>query len=279
MTDIDRRTLVMLAGAGLVVAGCGPSKEKKHGKPVNPGQGGKPGKDPEIETSGECDEFGHSVASPKMPAGFKARLLCVVYIRFPTTGGGPIIQQKYVELSGSESDAAIRTMVQKVLEQIKGTDHHISYYRERSDFEKFSFDRPTYVAFFVDNDEGLVRFNWDDTLGEEDNREHILRFTPFSGHKGYPREAHYKRRKANKNFYGIQIWTMPSAKNLAKAKVISVNYFNRDESEQQIKRPHPVDNRTWYLYSMNIHLQMATSSGKMVPVILDPDTGNMGSDP
>lgn len=277
MTDIDRRTLVMLAGAGLVVAGCKGRKPDEHGKPTVGGEGGK---DLTIDQFGECTDYGDNVAHASVPAGFKATLLCVAYIRFPTTGGGPIIQQKYVELKGTESDPGIRKLVQQVLEKIKGTAHQITYYRERNDFENFSFDRPTYVAFFVDNDESYVRFNWDNALSNLENRKHILRFTPFSGHKGYPNETgHYKKRRTNKNFYEIESWALTNPKNLASAKVVSIKFFNRDESNLPIKKPNPADPRRWYIYSMNIHLQMATSNGKMVPVILDPDTGNMGSDP
>ena len=43
------------------------------------------------------------------------------------------------------------------------------------------------------------------------------------------------------------------------------------------------DPSTYYVYAMNIHLEMATSkrTAKLnwVPIIIDPDTGNMGGPP
>jgi hypothetical protein len=270
MTEIDRRSLVTLAGAGLLVAACNRAGSNKPDEPSK-GTG-------DTGLFGDCPVHGDSVTATA-PAGFAAKLLCVVYIQFPPTGGGPDIQQKYVLLTGTESDNDIRTMVQHVLEQIKGINHSITYYRERYDFQSFSFDRPTYVAFYLDNAETQVKFNWSTVLSDSKNKEHILRFTRYSGHPGYPGEPIYNSRKKNKNFYGIERWTFSNPSVLASDKVVSVKFYNRNEALQQIGKPDHTKPSTWYIYSMNIHLQMATLRGTMFPLILDPDTGNMGSDP
>jgi hypothetical protein len=274
MTEIDRRALVTMAGAGLLLAGCdslgGDRRDKKCPKPAGP--------------VGECEIHGDKVTKKGKDehGDVSIGMLCAVYIRFPTNGGGLTAIHNYVELSEPQSDSQLRSLAQKMFEEIKGENHDLEYYKQRENFEKLSFDRPTLIAFCVDNNEDFVKFAWDDTLGDEQNLEHLIRFTPYSGHKGYKAqgEEYYKKRKPNKNFYDIDRWIMSNPKNLESATVINIKYYNKTESHQNIPEPNKNDAATWHVYSMNIHLLMSgTSSAKRIPIVLDPDTGNMGSEP
>jgi hypothetical protein len=63
----------------------------------------------------------------------------------------------------------------------------------------------------------------------------------------------------------------------------ALEYWNTNEMGRPIKDVVFDKPETHYLYSMNIHLEMlaptADNTEKWIPIILDPDTGNMGGDP
>ena len=62
-----------------------------------------------------------------------------------------------------------------------------------------------------------------------------------------------------------------------------IDFWNTDENGNAITGVIEGRPATYYVYAMNIHLEMATSkrTAKLnwVPIIIDPDTGNMGGPP
>jgi hypothetical protein len=139
--------------------------------------------------------------------------------------------------------------------------------RPEENFNNFSMSSQQILVIFIDNDPAVVGFN------ETNGLDHIVRFTPYSG----------------KNPNGPQVqpnWAFSDLRpikfkkpRLSHNKAYRIDFHNTDEGGKPINSNS--NSSTWYVYSMNIHLRQVsgTSSNIYIPVIVDPDTGNMGSRP
>lgn len=276
MTDIDRRTLIGLAGAGLVLAGCTP--ETRDNVIVDDGEDCEG----EGEEFGECSLWGHTVNRPtplNVPPGtvFSADYLCAAYIRFEA--GAMIIRQGHVQLTGNaktnENDQNV--IAQKLLRVLKfpteTTDIVVQF--RHDNFDNFSLNGKQVLVLCVDNLPQVARFvTAADMPSSENVLEHIVRFTKYSG-------TDYKVVKKNHNFCAIKRIDPPTS-DFEGPDAYRLNFWNRTPSGSQINAQSS-NSTTHFRYSMNIHLKMAVNptvaGSRMLPIILDPDTGNMGSNP
>lgn len=272
MTDIDRRTLIGLAGAGLVLAAC--DDDTKNNVIV------ADGKDCEGDGDafGECSLWGDPVTKQRPPnvsstTVFSADYLCAAYIRFE--GGAMIIRQGHVELTGdaktdeNEQNGLAKKLLRALKFPTETTDIVVKFPHEN--FDSFSLNGQQVLVLYVDNLPQVARFvSAADMPSGQDVLDHIVRFTKYSG-------VDYKVVKKNHNFYAIKRIDPPAA-DVEGPDAYRLNFWNRTPSGTQIN-----PSAGHYRYSMNIHLKMAVnptaSASRMLPVILDPDTGNMGANP
>ena len=288
MTAIDRRTLFGAMGAGLLVAGC-----RRGSKPdtVKKDEGcGEVG-----TSSGEHKVWGDTVNRPR-PRGvsastaFTPEYVCAAYIRFDPDG--IFVRQGYVQLTGnavnSESDQ--NAIAVKLLHELKAPTSNPPVNVEflSSNFDDFSMNGKQVLVLFVDNLPSFVRFVGDadmqpgtSTIPRENYLEHIVRFTQFSG------RIYGKEMEKNHAFCALKPIDL-SGEGFAGPIAYRLNYWNRTllggDINSMSNRPDKNHPETWRQFSMNIHLKMTakpTGSGPTVtfPVVLDPDTGNMGSNP
>ena len=290
MTEIDRRTLFGALGAGLVLVSCTPgAKKRKEGKKEefgNPEEGDSCG-----SAAGESALWGDKVNKPTprgVPKGtaFKPDYLCAAYIRFEQDG--IVVRQGHVHLMGTavDSEAEQAAIAQKLLMALKnpGNPTGVNVEFRHDNFDDFSLNGKQVLVLFVDNDPSVARFVAKKDMPpaepgkpQEDVLDHIVRFTQFSG-VNLGEEA-----KKNYNFCALKP-VEPPLQGFDSPIAYRLNFWNRDGSGDQIKAVKGKP-ETHFRYSMNIHLRFAAkpsgAGGGNVsfPVILDPDTGNMGSNP
>jgi hypothetical protein len=298
MTAIDRRTLVGALGAGLVLASCRPGPKDGCGKKDEGGMPDESGKLRESEpgdvvgsASGESELWGESVTQPRPPGvshgtPFKPGYLCAAYIRFDQ--GGILVRQGHVRLTGTAvgSETEQGQIAQKLLTALKnpGSAAGVNVEFPSENFENFSFNGQQVVVLFVDNDPALARFVSAADMPpakpgkpQENFLEHIVRFTQFSG------VTLGEEVQKNYNFCALKP-VSPALQGFDTPLAYRLNFWNRDDSGGPIKAQKDKPD-TQYRYSMNIYLRyaakLAGAGGASVsfPVILDPDGGNMGSNP
>jgi hypothetical protein len=289
MIEIDRRSLIGIAGASLVVGGC----RGGAGNDANSGQSQS------VNMLAPCEDYGQLVGDTepsvikKGSKTFAAQAVCCVYIKFEATGVS--VRHAYVEVaSGSKKDAWYRAG-KALFQAIESNEYKdVAVVRVEDNFNNFSFSKPQLIMFFIDNDPKFADF--DDTHPNADGKrreDHIIRFTP----RGSKRPEQVRQR--NHAFLNLQpvdyvsiddtAWPFSSNKS-----GYALEYWNIDDEGKYIDYVETGKEKTHYLYSMNIHLKVApltlavpnnapkpspTSASTFIPMVLDPDTGNMGGDP
>jgi hypothetical protein len=123
---------------------------------------------------------------------------------------------------------------------------------------------------FVDNDPQNIGF--DDRFGPDN----IIRFTQFRGSN--PSLI----AKENNAFFNLRRLEFASPGPLRARIAYQLEFWNTNVDGEPIEATAACPT-THYIYSMNIHLKMAVkkrgTETLWVPIILDPDTGNMGGLP
>ena len=291
MTDIDRRTLFGAMGAGLVLAGCSSKPKDEDSKGELSGKLKESGCGSVGSGAGESELWGDSVTRERprrLPPGtlFKPEYLCAAYIRFEKDG--IVVRQGHVRLTGTavDSETEQAQIAQKLLTALKspGSPTGVNVEFQSENFENFSLNGPQVLVLFVDNDPNLARFVSTADMppqrpgkDPENYLEHIVRFTQFSG------VTLGEEVQKNYNFYALKP-VSPALQGFDSPLAYRLNFWNLDASGNPIKAKKD-EPATHYRYSMNIYLRYAAKlagagGGKAsFPVILDPDTGNMGSNP
>lgn len=253
MTDIDRRSMIKMAGAGLILAGNAPATCPTLGS-----------------ESGASEPWGALVTKEGPDAGatvtqFNPDYLCVLYVRF-TENRTLKVRTAWVRPTKPYQVAAT---VKPVLIAMRNNGH-VPAIKAGENFENFTFGSQHLLVIYIDNDPKEIGF--DDRFGEE----YIIRFTS--------RLASNPNKTARENyaFYNLKRVELDPNGPLQAEFAYQMEFWNTTNEGHEIEVT-PGCPKTYYLYSMNIHLKMAvrTSAGVLswVPVILDPDTGNTGGDP
>jgi hypothetical protein len=242
-----------------------------------------------LDVPGLNDPFGDLVDNPQPTSnptvGFNPAYVCAAYMRFD----GLEMKARHAYLPITAADAP--DVIAKDLLQAIGSNEYGNLRPEiRDNFTLFGFNSQQVVYLFVDNDPNTIGF---DATAQPEN---IVRFTQFSG------IAPHRPRRMNYAFAGGR-WVDFSqimGGTLAWDRNCNIGYaldfWNTDDNGRPITGVVRNDPFTHYLYSMNIHLRMLTGSlpappagvtppppappgVNFVPVIVDPDTGNMGGIP
>lgn len=291
MTDINRRMLlgaVSVAGASLALTGCG-SRPRGDAMPSgedNTGMGN------DSDQAGSCAPYGEEVdvtQSSVTNASFSPDHVCALYIKYQN--GKPIVRHAYSELGGSWDDSHVMNVAVALLQALrdynpaKPQPYPVSVKWPRYNFDNFSMGSQQVLVILVDNRPDVIRFNDDPT------KQRIIRFTKFSGTLD-PGPIPYPDRQENHAFYDLRPLRLTGA-GFETDLAYRLNFWNLDGTGTEmtgVNKPNPNDRKTWKIYSMNIHLLQTVAfptakfdDGSMVistiPTILDPDTGNMGSNP
>lgn len=269
MTDIDRRTLLGAAGAagaGMMLAGCDGRSSKKKCEETT-------------DLAGLCASHGKSVDQARpdkaQDSDFKPQYLSVAYLRFDSLGR-LIARTAHLALPQYD-DAYVNAQTTKLLEEMVTGVYTLPVLFAANNFVNFHYSKQTIVVVFLDNDPNYIRFNSDPSLSEQQNLKYVIRFSQFSG------QPPYSARRPNHSYFGIRKLDLVSTLLTGKT-AYRLNFWSRDKDNITLNVPK-TDKRRWHIYSMNIHLLMkaalatAGQAETWVPIIVDPDTGNMGSNP
>jgi hypothetical protein len=236
------------------------------------------------EAAGESDLWGDSVNKMHPTStSFTPTHICGVYIRYE--GNGPIIRQGYVRWQASKEEDLILDLLRS-LKKPAAPEVNVLY--KRYNFDEFNMSSQQVVVIYLDNKPENVRFLTledinDDPLTsgqqqspEERLLEHIVRFARFSG-------IDRSEVKKNRAFYNIRPIAMPHGE-FRGPTAYRLEYYNTDDDGNPWQGVVYNDKSTHKIYSMNIHLLVRSDPAgggreRMIPTILDPDTGNMGGQP
>lgn len=271
MVDIDRRSIVTFAGAGLVLAACQPKSGKKH----------------MTDMVGTCQLHGQSVTDkgPEVAGNVKSFLpdrICIVYLKF--AANLMYARRTYIDISGTlPTDPAIQNTVLNELQRVSKWEPAIPS-KDRDDIHPIRFGGQRLVVVYINNKQDYIRFayNRGGTMqNEQESYTHLIRFTEYSGDDPINLSRIIRKNHA---FFNIKKTTFPNiSTEMESDTAFFLEYWDTDEYGDKIIVAQN-DPDTHYIYSMNIKVEMAMSSPtggsqRWVPVIVDPDTGNMGGDP
>lgn len=220
---------------------------------------------------------GHAVHSvkepnPKVNAQFDPGFLCVVYLRFEanqllTTRYG------YVEETGLLDPAKVEATAMWALAALRADDasrfHQQTIYY---DLEFISLGQQLILILFVDNNPDQVKFEHINGL------DYVVRFSELSAvqpdHPTHPIQM-------NNAFFNLMTFAVTG---LTGKEACRIDYWDTN-ADGEVSDPAPGQTDKYRRYSMNIHLRMAIAtstlepSGRWIPLVIDPDTGNMGGGP
>jgi hypothetical protein len=264
MTEIDRRALITVAGVGLLAAGC--REDKPAAAAIAPSATPTPG-----SQAGTCDLFGQAVSATKpikmgKVTEFKPDKICIVLLRFETAGS-LVARRSYIPYEEDQT-----TRVQNIEDEIKklSTGKSTSYYKQ--DIEPINLKGQRLLVIYVDHKDEEAHFKLGSATGVT-KYDNTLRFTKFSG------TSLGNTIWENHAFFNAKEISFPNLD----PNALSLEYWDTDENGDAapgtVHRP--------YCYSLNIQLEVASPSvdenkkpiTRWVPVIVDPDTGNMGVEP
>jgi hypothetical protein len=270
MAEIDRRTIIGVAGATMALAACKPAD----------GGGGAPGHD----DRNESDQWGEDphATGPKVPppGGFNPRYLCVVYIKF--TDSNMIVRHGYTETTApsgpadeKDVDARQRADAEALLnEAVKGDwkTSRIGHPRKEVNFERFDFGQQMRLFFYIDND-GI---NFDGRM-KDGKYANLLRFSKYSSVGDM---ANYDPKKVDPNhaFFGATL--APLTVGGKERQALRLDNWYCGPKGKPVDPKDPKTHQFFYMY-LNLLWTAAEAGTKVrtIPIVIDPGGGNMGSQP
>jgi hypothetical protein len=166
--------------------------------------------------------------------------------------------------------------------------------RVEENFNRFCFNSKQKIFFFIDNDPNEFGFV------QRNGVEHKIRFVPYSSNPDvdsaniHPNTSFYNMKEIDFFQEGTTENWYFTENNVG----YSLDYWNLNDNGVDIENINYQDPKKYNLFAMNIHLQMdkvtlpspshpptpvttpvGTPYQTYLPLILDPDTGNMGGTP
>jgi hypothetical protein len=279
MSQIDRRTLIGVAGASVAVAACNPGGGSDGGGDGGGDYGGK-------DERGINEQWGEDPHKPAPdvppPGGFKPAYICAIYIRFDE-GNKAVIRHGYYETGpmkdGEDAKAFDANQIKAAEEMLADAASaedwkasRIGYPRKEVNFEGFDFGQQMRLFAVVDNDS--VKFDDRMTDGKYAN---LVRFTKYQTTEDM---ANFKPKLTNPNhaFFGATLIDLNVGNK--KRKALQLDNWYAGPKGQAIKKDDP---KTHQYFALDLHvLWEATQPGtkiKAIPIVIDPDGGNMGGTP
>lgn len=285
MTEINRRGLIGAAGASVALAACS-QQSAGSGKTTK-----KNWQDmTKIELKGIFPSFGHPVTATKPDPlqpdiSFDPEWICVVYMKMEANGeftvrhGYEPYPGQYPNPQGER--ATVEGLLQAAARGAGSWLHASGEWEKRREhnFDDFSQNSQQRIWFFVDN---LPR---EMTFEDRNGDDFIIRFAPMSGVDPENRLPANQNRQhyPNNAFFNIDVINDVTIPNLKGKTLISLDYWNTNLKGERVVVAPKAPIADHYLYAINIHLKLAMSKragpNQWLPMIVDPDGGNMGSQP
>jgi hypothetical protein len=274
MSKIDRRTMIGVAGASIALSACAPSKE---------GGGGANGA---ARNDGINDRWGDN-PHDEAPAGksrgdFNPAALCVVYIRFDADNKATV-RHGYIDTGrkpSGESDQQWNDRQVKAAEKLiaeaatakEWANNGEGYDRREVNFERFNFGQQMRIFAVVDND-GI---GFDDR--KIDGRfANLVRFAKYQTKNDGPK-FDPKPTNPNNAFFGATLVKLNVGGKARDALRLDNWYLGPNG-----KPIDPKDPKTFQYFAMDLHLLWQTAQPgqkvRTIPIVIDPDGGNMGDKP
>jgi hypothetical protein len=285
MTEINRRGLIGVAGASFALAACSKNNASSGKKAKQIWQDAD-----KIEWKGIFPNYGHPVSAAKpdpLQAGvtFDPKWICVVYLKmegngeftarhgyepYPGTYPNPQDERRVVDGLLQAAARGPASWMHSSGEKEKRREHN---------FDDFSQNSQQRIWLFVDNLPREMSFE------DRNGKDYVVRFAPMSGvdpENQLPMNLN-RQHYPNNAFFNIDIITNVFIPGLKGQTLISLDYWNTDHEGKPVTVDPNAPVADHYLYAINIHLKLAMSKragpNQWLPMIIDPDGGNMGSQP
>lgn len=188
------------------------------------------------------------------PVSFAPRYLCLAYIKFEPAGVA--VRHAYFSMPPNPAAFAAAEFT-----SVAAIDQWATVpIRSEVNFENFTFGSQQLIVFHIDPTGSPARFD----------PENLVQFAEWSA-RGPKTPA---TRKARNNSF-----LNPEIQSWSGMDVLSLENWYVDDAGQ------PIAPSLQFHYAMNVHLLMrcrlvgADDRMQELPLVLDPDTGNMGSNP
>jgi len=225
---------------------------------------------------GPVESHGYPVYPMKEPlpkrTNFNPAFLCVVYMKFETNH---VLTARYGYLAaaGLGDEATVKNTAVWALEALSQNNASIFHEgRIYRDLEFISVGQQLVMVLFLDNDPTFIKFE------DSKDLDYVVRFSKLSG--SLPANPSPSIEK-NNAFFNLMKFPVTG---LVGKEACRLDYWDTD-ANGDLSDPTPSQTAKHRRYSMNIHFRMAIAtltlqpSGRWIPLVLDPDTGNMGGGP
>ncbi|HEX8621465.1 MAG TPA: hypothetical protein VF718_05790 [Allosphingosinicella sp.] len=247
------------------------------GSPMPQAQGSDAQPMSSLVVPGPADAHGHPVHSFKEPkpknAQFKPEFLCVVYLRFEAN---QLLTARYGYVKETDllNPEKVVTAANSALHALHGNNtaafHQGKIYY---DLDFISAGCQLIMILFLNNDPDYVKFE------HINGPDYIVRFSKLSAVQ--PDNPTFPVQE-NNAFFNLMKLTISG---LTGQEAYRIDYWDTELVKGEVSDPAPEETGKYRRYSMNIHLRMAIATPDLkrsthwVPLVIDPDTGNMGGDP
>lgn len=279
MDKFDRRSLIGAVGLGVALAACGKTADSSEANPKK-----ATASDAILGINEQWGEDPHKSAPSSPPAnGFKPAYICIVYVRLDGNSKKSTIRHGYIALRPQQAEESVadyekfqtgeaEKMFQKASSGPWNQNVPTGHRRKEVNFENFTFGRQMRIFMVVDEDN--IKFDDRKANGKYAN---LVRFTQFRTSK---RMDIFEPEPADQNhaFFGATIVPISLPGRTRQALRLDNWYIGPNGAaidEQDVD--------THQKYAMNLQLLWrAGDTGtnlQWIPFIIDPDGGNMGSQP
>jgi len=257
--EVSRRNFVALAGTVADLGACSSEKtssSQSSEKSCLDALGGGDGWGEHTDKKGK----NHFTQNGNNKVTFTPTHLCLVYLRFEAAM--LVVEHAYFPIATGGPDPA--AFAKNTFEKFKFAGWPTGAVQPSKDFSDFNFGSQQIVYFYVDNGSDAI---FDD--------KYQITFTQYGVKEGRPKWDNStnpptltkpKQMDKNNAFFDSTI---------IEPNLIVLNNWFTTKNGKKFEVGDTDEN-----YSMNIHLQIRTTNGSLIPIIIDPDTGNgMGNNP
>jgi hypothetical protein len=261
MSEISRREIMTLAGAGLAISGCSLLNRNDSGNQADAAAANGTG--PSLAAFAPCQNYGLPAATVPSPADgfaepFNAPFIRIIHINFASPWTLSVNHASFP--AGGNTDPARLKKVQDVFaERFDPTKNHTRFSqltqhrphqgRDWTDFDTFGFKSQHELFFFFESP--LIR----------------LQQNPLVVFSALPTTAGGDPIAENYSFVAAKIVeeTEMGSALYARGRMFRMRNYVQGQGGTPITKER---------YSMNIHFDLPCGTNKWVPMVIDPDTGN-----
>lgn len=214
---------------------------------------------------------------------FQPEYFSAIYLKFEKFGSRVkmIARHGYAEISPSWTPDEIQAAAETELAEAKSSnsgnwrrknEKAKREWRREENLEDFDFDSQNLIFILLDHHEDEFRFDdRKDTLSKK--QANLVRFSHYAG-QADSTDIDYTEVEPNNAFMNARLIDVIDTGTFDGQKLLCIENWYTDEFGKT------VTGKPRLRYSMNLHLLATTEGGAVLPLIIDPDTGNgMGNNP